>query len=122
DNWEEARHAATADAWRVAELAGKAAALRNELSFPGRLLDALRPADVGARLTSLTLSPGDGQDDADLEFEITSGSQAGAAARLGAHLEATAGVSVVSSETQPTAEGGVVVKLKVAIHRVGGAP
>jgi len=122
DDWEEARRAATADAQRVAELAGKAAALRNEISFPGRLLDALRPADVGARLASLALTPGDGQEEAELEFEITSGPPSGAAARLGAHLEATAGVSVVASETQPTADGGTVVKLKVAVHRVGGAP
>jgi hypothetical protein len=121
DDWEEARRAATADAQRVAELAGKAAALRNQLSFPSRLLDSLRPPDVGARLTSLELRPGDGQDEAELEFEIDRASS-GSLERLCAHLEATAGLSVVASEGRATDGGGLVAKLKVAVHRVGGAP
>ena len=121
DDWEDARAAVTADAQRVADLEGKAAALRIQMSFPGRLLESLRPPDVGARLVSLLLTPGEGQDEAELEFEIEK-PPSGALERLCAHLEANAGLSVVSSEGQRTESGALLAKLKVAVHRVGGAP
>ena len=121
DDWEEARRAGTAEARRVAELVGKAAALRNQVGFPAKLLESLRSPDVGARLVSLALVPGDGQDEAELEFELEK-PPPNALDRLAAHLEATAGVAVVEKEAQRSASGALVAKLKVAVHRVGGAP
>jgi hypothetical protein len=121
DDWEEARRSAQADAARVVELTTKAARLRRELAFPARLLAALQRENVGARLVSLTLTPGDASDDAELRFEIPSGTP-GAVEQLEAHLQAHAGVSIVAAESATGKDGALTAALRVTVHPQGGEP
>jgi Tfp pilus assembly protein PilV len=121
DDWEEARRSAQADAARVAELTGKASRLRREVTFPARLLQALMLEQVGARLVSLTLTPEETGDDAELRFEIPD-AKPGAAEQLEAHLTAHAGVTVVATESATGKDGALTVALRVTVNPQGEAP
>jgi hypothetical protein len=121
DDWEEARRSAQADSARVLELSAKAARLRREVTFPARLLAALQLENVGARLVSLTLTPGEANDDAELRFEIPD-PRPGAAEQLEAHLTAHAGVTIVAAESATGKDGALTVALRATVNPQGDAP
>lgn len=131
DDWEEARRSATADAARVDELAKKATALRRQVTFPARLLDSMKKRNVNARLVSLNVTAGVDHDDGELRFEIpgetkgafdASGARKTALEIMKAHLEANAGVTVVSSEATVADDGTLAAVLKITVNTTGETP
>jgi Tfp pilus assembly PilM family ATPase len=106
--WESARERAQSAAKDSKRLLDRAAALRRELGFPGRLLTALSESSLGCRLVSLEIATGPDADEATLQVE-TGNRSPSFGDRLKEQLEKHAGVTVASVEAAPAPANALVV-------------
>ena len=119
--WESARDEARDAATEAQRLIARAAALRREIGFPSRLLDALRDPSVFYWLVAIDLTPAAGGDEATLTFE-TGNRSPSVDQRIKERLETHAGVEVKSLESTSVDAATVRVTVKVALREPEPAP